>query len=450
MVPRLDADPLLDALALPLPAGRVPVRATWSPRTRRRGKLDPEFELLDTGVFDDGVLADRGRLREGRARRRLHRRRGSATPGPTTATLHVLPTLWFRNTWSWGRRPRPCRRCTREDGRLVAEHHALGRARRCAGERRARAAVLRERDQRAAAVGRRRAARYPKDGINDHVVHGAATVNPAAARHEGRAPLPAHGRARRDGRDPRCGSRPGPGDLGAAHERDAGGRAGRGRRVLRRARAGRRARPSSDGHAPGVRRDAVVASSSTTTTSSGGWTATRPSPPPPASRETGRNRDVAPPQQLRRHLDARHLGVPVVRGLGPGLPLRRAGPRRPGVRQGAADPALPRVVHAPERPAARVRVGVRRREPAGARLGRAARLRDRRLAGLRLPRARLPQADAELHLVGQPQGRRGQQRLRGRLPGPRQHRPVRPLGDRCRCTARSSSPTARPGWRCTA
>ena len=45
-----------------------------------------------------------------------------------------------------------------------------------------------------------------------------------------------------------------------------------------------------------------------------------------------------------------------------------------------------------------------------------------------VPRADLPQAAAQLHLVGQPQGRRGQQRVRGRLPRPRQHRPVRPLG----------------------
>ena len=46
----------------------------------------------------------------------------------------------------------------------------------------------------------------------------------------------------------------------------------------------------------------------------------------------------------------------------------------------------------------------------------------------RLPRAHLPEAAPELHLVGQPQGRRRRQRLRGRLPRPGQHRPHRPLG----------------------
>ena len=60
---------------------------------------------------------------------------------------------------------------------------------------------------------------------------------------------------------------------------------------------------------------------------------------------------------------------------------------------------------------------------------------DRRVTGVAdraVPRARLPEAAAELHVVGQPQGRRGQQRLRGRLPGPRQHRRVRPLGPAAR------------------
>ena len=122
----------------------------------------------------------------------------------------------------------------------------------------------------------------------------------------------------------------------------------------------------------------------------------------------------------------------MVRGVGPRLPVRRHRPRRRRVRQGPAAADVPRVVHAPQRPAAGLRVGVRRRQPAGARLGRAARVRDRRRrhrhARPRVPRAHLPQAAAQLHVVGQPQGRRRRQRLRGRLPRDGQHRPDRPLG----------------------
>ena len=72
-----------------------------------------------------------------------------------------------------------------------------------------------------------------------------------------------------------------------------------------------------------------------------------------------------------------------------------------------------------------------RRQSARPRLGRLARLQDRPAhdghGRPRLPRARLPQAAAQLHVVGQPQGHRRPQRLPGRLPRARQHRRVRPL-----------------------
>src|SRR4051794_29968719 len=66
----------------------------------RRGKFDPEFEVLDTGVFDDGywvvevdyVKADAGDL--------IMVVRAT-NMGPEAATLHALPTAWFRNTWAW-------------------------------------------------------------------------------------------------------------------------------------------------------------------------------------------------------------------------------------------------------------------------------------------------------------------------------------------------------------
>ena len=118
----------------------------------------------------------------------------------------------------------------------------------------------------------------------------------------------------------------------------------------------------------------------------------------------------------------------MVRRVGPGVPLRADRARRPGVRQEAAAAAAARVVHAPQRADPGVRVGLRRREPAGARVGRAAGLRDRRVARPRLPGQGVPQAAAQLHLVGQPQGQRRQQHLRGRLPRAGQHRPDRPLG----------------------
>ncbi len=75
---------------------------TWWPPTRRRGKQDFEYELLDTGIFDDDryfdVIVEYAKADHDDILMRVtaHNR------GPEAATLHVLPTLWFRNTWSWG------------------------------------------------------------------------------------------------------------------------------------------------------------------------------------------------------------------------------------------------------------------------------------------------------------------------------------------------------------
>ena len=109
-------------------------------------------------------------------------------------------------------------------------------------------------------------------------------------------------------------------------------------------------------------------------------------PAPPAERAGGPQRRVAAPLQPRRHLDAGQVGVPVVRGVGPGVPHDPVRRGRPGVRQGAAAAVPARVVHAPERPDPGLRVRLRRRQPAGARLGLLARLQDDRRARRARPR----------------------------------------------------------------
>ncbi len=92
-------------------------------------------------------------------------------------------------------------------------------------------------------------------------------------------------------------------------------------------------------------------------------------PAPPRERWSGRNSDVAAPLQQRSPVDARQVGVPLVRGVGPRVPLHPARAGRPGLRQAAAHAARARVVHAPQRAAPGVRVAAGRREPARARVG---------------------------------------------------------------------------------
>ncbi len=67
-----------------------------------RDKLDPEFELIETGVFDEDRYFD-VEIEYAKADVNDIALRITVTNrGPETATLHVLPQAWFRNTWTWG------------------------------------------------------------------------------------------------------------------------------------------------------------------------------------------------------------------------------------------------------------------------------------------------------------------------------------------------------------
>jgi hypothetical protein len=69
----------------------------------RRGRQAPEFELLDTGIFADNRYFDVFVEYAKAATADILIRVSIVNCGPEPASLHILPTLWFRNTWSWGR-----------------------------------------------------------------------------------------------------------------------------------------------------------------------------------------------------------------------------------------------------------------------------------------------------------------------------------------------------------
>jgi hypothetical protein len=142
----------------------------------RRNRDEPEYELLDTGVFDDGRYWEIEAVYAKASPDDLLARIEVRNRGREPATLHVLPHLWFRNTWSWGlddRRPE----LSLADGRIVARHPLLGtRYLAAAG---APEALFCENESNARRLWGADGPPYPKDGIGDHVVHGAPTVNPA-------------------------------------------------------------------------------------------------------------------------------------------------------------------------------------------------------------------------------------------------------------------------------
>jgi hypothetical protein len=96
---------------------------------RRRGTEEPEYELEDAGVFDEGRYFDIFVEYAKGAPDDILIRVTVANRGPEPARLHLLPTLWFRNSWSWGCRHEGCgeepelRADT--DGTVVARHPRL-------------------------------------------------------------------------------------------------------------------------------------------------------------------------------------------------------------------------------------------------------------------------------------------------------------------------------------
>ncbi|MBS0664641.1 MAG: glucosidase [Verrucomicrobia bacterium] len=153
----------------------------------RRGRGEPEFELLDAGVFDGeryfDVFAEYAKGGPNDVLLRVT----VANRGPERATLHVLPTLWFRNTWSWGQRvgppePRPALRAV-GDRRVQCDHASLGRMfwEIDAPDGAAPDLLFTENETNVARLfGAPNPSPYVKDAFHDHVVGGRRdAVNPA-------------------------------------------------------------------------------------------------------------------------------------------------------------------------------------------------------------------------------------------------------------------------------
>jgi hypothetical protein len=97
----------------------------------RRGRSEPEYELADTGVFDAHryfeVVVEYAKADE----HDIHIRLSVRNVSKESAVIHVLPSLWFRNTWSWGCTSEGCttkpRLAMHGDQWMRADHETLGR-----------------------------------------------------------------------------------------------------------------------------------------------------------------------------------------------------------------------------------------------------------------------------------------------------------------------------------
>ncbi|MCU1400371.1 MAG: glucosidase [Acidimicrobiales bacterium] len=150
---------------------------------RARGRGDAEYEIADTGVFDHGswnVEVEHAKPDPDSVVMLVTVR----NDGPAAATLHVLPTVWFRNTWSWGNDVgHPQLYCGDADPRpgaahdiVYGEHTAFGRF--AVRSQPPAPTLFCDNDTNTGRLYGDPGPRYAKDGINDHVVSGADTTNP--------------------------------------------------------------------------------------------------------------------------------------------------------------------------------------------------------------------------------------------------------------------------------
>ncbi len=152
----------------------------------RRGKQDREFELLDTGCFEGSryldVQVEYAKVQSDDILIRVRVTNHGSEPAP----LHLLPTVWFRNTWSWDERPaeaaaRPELHLQQDGANPVVElqHPYYGsRWLHCEGSPEMLFTENETNNQRI--FGTANASPYVKDAFQEAVIHGnAAAVNPA-------------------------------------------------------------------------------------------------------------------------------------------------------------------------------------------------------------------------------------------------------------------------------
>ncbi|GMV19710.1 MAG: hypothetical protein AMXMBFR56_79340 [Polyangiaceae bacterium] len=146
--------------------------------SERRGAHEPEFELEDTGAFDEGRYFDvlvewaKDGPEDVALLVTVENR------GPDAAPIHVLPQIWFRNVWSWGYPSIAKPALRREGDEIAVEHEVLGRFRLSSRERDAKL-LFTDNDTNEARLWGAKTVHCSKDAFHERVVHGRLDVTSA-------------------------------------------------------------------------------------------------------------------------------------------------------------------------------------------------------------------------------------------------------------------------------
>ncbi|MEP6612387.1 MAG: glucosidase, partial [Mucilaginibacter sp.] len=144
---------------------------------KRRTRNDPEFELIDTGIFNNDDYFDvfieyvKNTQHDTLIKITVNNR------GSVDAALNVLPTIWFRNTWAWGYDSYVPELTADSHGVIEIYHQHFGQM--WLNAEGSPELMFCDNETNAPRLyGANNDKQFYKDGINDYIVHGAATVNP--------------------------------------------------------------------------------------------------------------------------------------------------------------------------------------------------------------------------------------------------------------------------------
>ena len=162
-----------------LPQAAYPYEWLMEENARRRGSSAMEFELIDTGLFDEDKYFDveieyaKADAEDVLMRLTVHNR------GPEQASIHVLPQIWFRNIWSWSEGVKRPLLQEQRGSRVRVQHEQLG-VYAIAFEAADRLLFCENETNFARVFGVSSAHGYCKDAFHDYVIHGRSeAVNPA-------------------------------------------------------------------------------------------------------------------------------------------------------------------------------------------------------------------------------------------------------------------------------
>ena len=138
---------------------------------KRRDKTQPEFELIDTGIFNEDKYFDvfveyaKAGANDILVKITVHNR------GNEDASLHILPTIWFRNTWAWGYDDYKPQMMSSNNGDIIINHKTLGNFT-LYSDNKTELLFCDNESNNKKLYGSENASHYCKDGINEFLVNG--------------------------------------------------------------------------------------------------------------------------------------------------------------------------------------------------------------------------------------------------------------------------------------